>query len=1469
MKNLPRFAVVTAVVCLTATAAARPAAAGTFVAGQWLDTQDVAPGDGVCADSQGRCSLRAAIMEANAWPGADTVLLKEVLGDPPFVLSIPGRGEDGAASGDLDISDDLEIAVEGFVNNQRIIDADHLDRAFHILPWVTVKMTGLWLKNGDVVASSEDGGGIYNEGFLTLDRSLVRDCVTTQRGGGIYTGPSTLLSIDRSHVALNDAGQAGGGIFNDEGVVSMIRGSLNNNDAGLRGGGLASAGAPAQSSLSACEVRNNHVISGSAGSEGGGGAHNAGGQMILMNSTMVNNTAAGYGGGVLSDAGATELRSMTLTGNTATLAGGGLYTSSGATELKRTILHANLPQNCAHDTGASTVSMDRNLAGDGSCDLNQIGDLPNTDPMLGPLQKNGGLTYNREPMLGSPAIETGGLGDCPFKDQRLVDRPYGMFCDIGAVEYSDKLSLSGIHIQKLGFSYVSGLSQEIAAVEYRNGAPAAVSLRVDAAGSTSEERAIDFLKDASDFYLQTDPGVELVHSRTDGDDTGSLLVRFKQRYHDLPVFGAEIAVKFDADATGQGGDLIHTSGRLMSTLRTDTAWEEPIDIDLTPAIAAQDAELAAAEEVGAPPSAVGGRTELMVFDPKILGQNGDARLVYRVALGGGDPQEILVDAIDGLIRFRHPLSWDHGPVDYDMQLINAGMAGWCPPSSPVIADEGGMNSAWIGNPDVITLWDASSTTYQWYHANLGRHSYDDDDADIRVFMNTGFNPANAKGNSSCGIGFSPGWASLDVFAHEFTHLVTEKTSNLIYQGWSGALNEAFSDIMAVSVDSLDWTLGEDRTNGAGTIRDVSNPPSQNCSLSDLNPSSFPCPAHFDNRKYSTDDNGGVHTNSNIINKAFYLMANGGFFAQINVAGFGRTKMQRLAYQSFKALSESDDFLALRSDAISWADMYGFHGFYGFAQQDVCTVRNAFAAVGIGAQDGDCDGFEDNLVDSDLDGVLNPAGIPSGGVPPDPCKNGNSQGCDDNCPWTPNPNQANGDNDFHGDACDADLDNDGIVDPTGPCAPAVTKDSDLDGIFDCFDDDVDGDGVPEDGDDSGLWGDAPCAPGATMNCDDNCSYTANADQADGDLNGKGDVCDPDLDGDGWYPDDDNCTFVANASQIDTDGDGIGDACDKCPRLVDNLHAYTPAIPALGIDPMPYQPDSDQDGIPDACDPAQFVDMSVLLDGTLYSPFQTLLPDGQGRTMTISGPPGPSGIMSLPFPACESGAGPFAPAPDEVVRVSFTGLPDGISGWLEDGSGRTIAAIRPASDDPSTSGFRFRPRCDETYMLKVLTDVSFGGSESFAVRADIVASGPINPFRSTPPMGGTVAVDPLPDRDDDGLWDDIDRCPDQFSPANADTDDDGVGDECDVCPTVHNPSQGPVPFDTVKITDPTMFDWMSSAGYDYVKGDLGQISTYHTFESGSGSGSTFPVDPGAGVSIYYLFRHSECGTWGNADRDAAIP
>ncbi len=173
--------------------------------------------------------------------------------------------------------------------------------------------------------------------------------------------------------------------------------------------------------------------------------------------------------------------------------------------------------------------------------------------------------------------------------------------------------------------------------------------------------------------------------------------------------------------------------------------------------------------------------------------------------------------------------------------------------------------------------------------------------------------------------------------------------------------------------------------------------------------------------------------------------------------------------------------------------------------------------------------------------------------------------DDNCPNTPNPDQANHDGDGAGDVCDPDDDNDGVPDVTDNCpwtANASQADNDGDGIGDVCDPDDDNDGIPD--------------------VLDNCPLTANPGQADFDGDGVGDACDGDDDGDGVPDGIDACPGFDDA--IDADNDGLPDACDICPLDPandadgDGLCAGADACP--GFDDAI---DADNDGIPDGCDP----------------------------------------------------------------------------------------------------------------------------------------------------------------------------------------------------------------------------------------------------------------------------------------------
>ena len=189
--------------------------------------------------------------------------------------------------------------------------------------------------------------------------------------------------------------------------------------------------------------------------------------------------------------------------------------------------------------------------------------------------------------------------------------------------------------------------------------------------------------------------------------------------------------------------------------------------------------------------------------------------------------------------------------------------------------------------------------------------------------------------------------ALDIVAHELAHAVTDFTSALLYMDESGALNEAFSDIIGVGVEFYaetlyrdgagvpDYLMGEDVVEPGG-IRSLANP------------SRFGDPDHFSLRFLGSEDNGGVHTNSLIPGHAYYLAIEGGInrVSGLTVTGVGsenREQMEQVFYRAFTMLLAHDaDFAAARAATIQSArDLFGA----GSAAE--LAVTQAWTAVGVG------------------------------------------------------------------------------------------------------------------------------------------------------------------------------------------------------------------------------------------------------------------------------------------------------------------------------------------------------------------------------------------------------------------------------------------------------------------------------------------------------------------------------------------
>jgi hypothetical protein len=269
-------------------------------------------------------------------------------------------------------------------------------------------------------------------------------------GGGavrIFTvGASAILDVRNLTIANGrNYGHGGGGIYND-GTLTLTNSTLSGNSAVLYGGGIYNSGTL---TLTHCTLSGNSADFGS-----GGGIYNTG-TLTLTNSTLSGNSTARYGsGGGIYNTATLTLTNCTLSGNSAAEYGGGIfnvgskYVQPGTLTLGNTVV-ANSPSGGDCFAGFEITDDGHNLIEDAtnSCGLTNgvNGNIVGVDPLLGPLANNGGPTQTHALCTGpgtphpdcpamSPAIDAGDAAQCPATDQRGAPRPYGATCDIGAYE---------------------------------------------------------------------------------------------------------------------------------------------------------------------------------------------------------------------------------------------------------------------------------------------------------------------------------------------------------------------------------------------------------------------------------------------------------------------------------------------------------------------------------------------------------------------------------------------------------------------------------------------------------------------------------------------------------------------------------------------------------------------------------------------------------------------------------------------------------------------------------------------------------------------------------------------------------------------------------------------------------------------------------------------------------------------------
>ena len=399
--------------------------------------------------------------------------------------------------------------------------------------------------------------------------------------------------------------------------------------------------------------------------------------------------------------------------------------------------------------------------------------------------------------------------------------------------------------------------------------------------STGElgDRALRVVEFYADRLRLRAPRQQLNVGRVNRDIAGNSHVRLHQRSGRLPVEGAGLIVHFSRD-----GFPSSVTGTVVPD--ADTVPSSPI---LSRSEARQIAlgAVAQADSGGLRASAV---TLLIYNDGLPRGRAGESQLAWKVTVVGAGVREfVYVSAIDGSVidlfsgvhSARNRLTFDmHGTTNYAAATLERTEG--APPA---------------GDADVDDAHDFAGDAYDFYFNAYGRDSLDDAGFDLLSYTHY-FSP-NVCPNAfwdGLRMTYCDGFPTDDVTAHELTHGVTEFTANLVYRNQPGALNESLSDIFGEVVDQINgagddspavkWLLGEDLPI-IGAIRDMSNPPA------------FGDPDRVTSPLYACgpSDSGGVHTNSGVPNKNFYLLTEGGVFNGRWIRGMGLTKAAAIHYQA--------------------------------------------------------------------------------------------------------------------------------------------------------------------------------------------------------------------------------------------------------------------------------------------------------------------------------------------------------------------------------------------------------------------------------------------------------------------------------------------------------------------------------------------------------------------------------------------
>jgi len=459
-------------------------------------------------------------------------------------------------------------------------------------------------------------------------------------------------------------------------------------------------------------------------------------------------------------------------------------------------------------------------------------------------------------------------------------------------------------------------------------------------GQPARDSAMAHLQQYGPLFGVRDMSTSLTVKRESINGAGGPKVRFQQLSDGVPVIGGELNVNLDANH-----NLLSMNGRLMTKPRT---------FSIEPGVSAASAGRTALEAVskwyGVDQGALRNLTPVLsIYDPQLIGPGTfPARLVWRteVTPTALTPirELVLIDAQSGVIALHFNQAPD-AKVRYTYNSNGTDSV----PGTLICSESSGDVCTNGANPDADAAHLFAGHTYNFYRSTHGRDSVNNQGMSI-------VSSVNWNDGSSCPNAFWSGTQMIycaglsladDVVAHELTHGVTDSESNLFYYYQSGAINESLSDAWGEFIDQTNgtgtdapanrWQIGEDAPI-LGVIRNMADP------------TLFNDPDRMTSVFYYTgqNDNGGVHTNSGVNNKAVFLMTDGGSFNGQTITGLGINKVAKIYYEAqTQLLTSGSDYLDLY-DAL-YQSCQSLVGTAGIVGGDCTQVRNATLAVEMNLQ----------------------------------------------------------------------------------------------------------------------------------------------------------------------------------------------------------------------------------------------------------------------------------------------------------------------------------------------------------------------------------------------------------------------------------------------------------------------------------------------------------------------------------------